>query len=362
MSDSLTPSSRDSGKPVSAELSGSADSRSVQQHEVTFDTADEKPAHRFDASQAFFDELCELKPIGDTTAPYMLRNTSWRIGEYVANRALHGPTSITMSNEEITHGYCALRYFSSGAYQTVSEQNIRRLGPGILSSGAELDGFTSTGFEYYSLEVPAHAMETGVLSDGAFRGVSIDSPHGRVLFRMMQEIFGRLSDSAESSTKPLAERVAALFELLAYGLDAAEEAARPAFLQARASAMERFIDDHLEDPNLGPAQLATAFDMSRAGVFRVFEPHGGVATAIAHRRMVRAYRALAQALPQRGIVGIVAESCGYADSSHFCRVFRRHLDVSPGDVAGTRSPEALDEVARDPAHFAHIPRLSEAYR
>lgn len=362
MSDSLTPSSRDSGNRVSAALSGSAGSRSVQWHEVTFDTSDQKPAHRFDASQAFFDELCELKPIGDTTAPYELRNTSWRIGEYVANRALHGPTSITMSNEEITRGYCALRYFSRGAYQNISEQNIRRLGPGMLSSGAELDGFTSAGFEYYSLEAPVHAMEPGVLSDGAFRAVSIDSPRGRVLFRMMQQVFGHLSDGAEDSTEPLADRIAALFELLTYGLDTAEEAARPAFLQARASAMERYIDDHLDDPDLGPAQLATAFEMSRAGVFRVFEPHGGVATAIAHRRMVRAYRTLIQALPKRGLVRIVAENCGYPDPSHFCRVFRRHLDVSPGDVAGIRSPEAIDEVARDPERFAQVPRLSVAYR
>lgn len=329
---------------------------------MLFDTSDHKPAHRFDAAQAFFDGLCQLKSIGSNEAPYEVRNTSWCIGEYVANRALHGPTSITMCSEEITRGYCALRYFPHGAYQNVSEQNIRRLGPGMLSSGAELDGFTSAGFEYYSLEMPAHAMENGPLSDGAFHATPIDSPHGRVLFQMMQQIFGHLSNGGEDLTEPLAEKIAALFEVLALGLDTAEEVARPAFLQARASAMERYIDDHLDDAKLGPAQLATAFSMSRAGVFRVFEPHGGVATAIARRRILRAYRTLTRALPKRGLVRAVAESCGYPDPAHFCRVFRCHLGVSPGDVAGIKRDELLGAIASNPAWIIKIPRLADAYR
>lgn len=362
LSDFPKPFSNDSSGQLCGKPDSSANDRDVQWHQVTFDASDVQPAHRFDASQAYFDGLCELKPIGDVTVPYEVRNTSWCIGDYVANRAVHGPTSITMCNEEITRGYLALRYFSQGAYQNVSDQSIRQLGPGMLSSGADLDGFTRGGFEYYSLEVPVDAMEMGILSDGAFRAVSVDSPHGRVLFRMMQQIFGHLSDGRGNSTEPLAHKVTALFEVLAYGLDTAEEAARPAFLRARASAMERYIDDHLDDPNLGPAHLANAFGMSRAGVFRVFEPYGGVATAIAHRRMVRAYQALTQALPKRGIVRLVAESCGYPDPAHFCRVFRRHLDISPGDVAGIRRPEALGEVASDKARFAKVPRLSMAYR
>ncbi len=331
-------------------------------NKLVFDTADLEPKHRFDAASAYFEGLIEPRPVGDTPAPYKMRNVSWRIGAFVANRAENGPTANTMRDDHFMRDYCAIRYFDRGSYLSIADDSIHRIRPGSLTSTNQLDGVSTEGYAFYSLEAPRATIEAGLQANGRLRVPLVDSPAGRILLEMMSEVFEGLSDRAPTTSDVLVERVRALFELVAHGVGRAEEAARPAYLQARTGAMQRYIDAHLDDPELGPAQLASAFGLSRAGVFRALEPLGGVASAIARRRMVRAYRTLAKAQPRRGLVRAVAEACGYPDPAHFCRVFRRHLDLSPGDVAQFEPPAGAGAAPLEDGLAQAMPRLSETYR
>ncbi|MEM8571997.1 MAG: AraC family transcriptional regulator [Pseudomonadota bacterium] len=326
---------------------------------LVFDTVDIEPEHRFEAAKSFFDGVCRLKGLGQG-APYEVRNQSWRVEHYVANYARHGPTAISLSDEHVNRDYCTVIYFASGSYLNVTRGAVSRLGPGYLTTGAELDGLSNDGFEIYSLEAPRDAIGTGPLADGAFRAYAVDSAERYILLQLMQSVFEGLKGDRDAPGTAR-EDLASFFDLLSHGSATEEEAAKPAYIRARAAAMLRFIDTHLDDPELGPAKLVTAFGLSRAAVFRALEPFGGVASAIASRRMARAYRVLAEAEPQRGLVRAVAERCGYTDVGHFCRVFRRHLDVTPGDVAGLLQPLDDDATVSGARDLIVNTKLSQTY-
>lgn len=328
---------------------------------LIFDTSEVEPEHRFDAARAFFDGICQLNCL-DKAVPYEVDNRSWRIGRYVANQASHGPTAISLSDEHVNREYFTVIYFAGGSFLNVKRGTVHRIGPGFLTTGAEIGGLSTEGFEMYSLEAPSDAIDRGPLADGAFRAHAADSPSGRVLLQLMRSVFRGLKGAATTKPVQLNEDIVAFFELLTHGLAAAEEAARKPYLKARAEAMQRFIDAHLDDPEIGPAQLAAAFGLSRAAVFRALEPFSGVAAAIAGRRMARAYRVLAAAEPRRGLVSAVADRCGYTDPAHFCRVFRRHFDLSPGDVVGLNYVDSAGEGAPRTTKTLAAPRLWDTYR
>ena len=77
--------------------------------------------------------------------------------------------------------------------------------------------------------------------------------------------------------------------------------------------------------------------------------------------MVRAYRPLAMAAPRRGLVRKVADACGYSDPAHFCRVFRRHLGLTPGDIAQLDRPEAAEGDPSGCSLGPEAPRFARAY-
>ncbi|MEM8576014.1 MAG: AraC family transcriptional regulator [Pseudomonadota bacterium] len=258
--------------------------------------------------------------------------------------------------------YYAIRFMDRGNYISIADDSIRRLQTGYMNFDDNFDGVSTEGYSFYSLEAPREVIDKMLFTNGVLTVPRADSPPGRILLEMMSAVFRGLRDGGASSGELLIGQTSAFFELLAHGIDTAGEAARPEYLHARAAAMQRYIDANLDDPDLGPARLAATFGLSRAGVFRAFEPFGGVANTIARRRMARAYRTLATAEPRRGTVRVVAEACGYSDPAHFCRVFRRHLDLSPGDVLALQQYPDGDRASLDPVPVPDTFRLSKAYR
>lgn len=82
---------------------------------------------------------------------------------------------------------------------------------------------------------------------------------------------------------------------------------------------------------LSPDALARSLGISRSGLYRAFEPYGGVRQVIQEERLAAAHSALADPERTESIVQI-AESCGFSDASGFSRAFRRNFGYSPSQV------------------------------
>ena len=94
----------------------------------------------------------------------------------------------------------------------------------------------------------------------------------------------------------------------------------------------RFIEVHLAEPDLNTAHLCAALGLSRATVYRLFEPYGGVACHIRERRLVRIHEAIVgskQHLP----LARLAEDHGFKSATQFSRAFREHFGHSPSEAA-----------------------------
>jgi AraC-like DNA-binding protein len=105
--------------------------------------------------------------------------------------------------------------------------------------------------------------------------------------------------------------------------------------------IRRYIEQHIALTDLGPDHLCKMFGLSRASLYRLFEPIGGVTDYIRTRRLRAAFDMLAN--EGKRTVGEIAYACGFADISAFSRAFRNQFGMSPSEVRemGDRGPLAL---------------------
>lgn len=118
---------------------------------------------------------------------------------------------------------------------------------------------------------------------------------------------------------------------LAFGASAdAAARARPSADDARIRAMRAYVERNLADPTLAPARLAAHFRVSTRYVHKLFERHGeSVMQGIVRRRLERCRDDLADPAKRKRSIADVALGWGFADLSHFGRVFRARFGVTP---------------------------------
>lgn len=89
-----------------------------------------------------------------------------------------------------------------------------------------------------------------------------------------------------------------------------------------------WIDANLHRRDIRPEGAARACGLSRAGLYRLTAPQGGLMTMVRKRRLARLERWLARG-DRRGLREM-AEALGFADASQLVRQFRAAAGVSPG--------------------------------
>jgi AraC-like DNA-binding protein len=136
--------------------------------------------------------------------------------------------------------------------------------------------------------------------------------------------------------------VAMVAACLAPSMESPDEALAPvnAVLLGR---VERLVESMLGDPQLSVQHICAALGVSRSRLYRLFEPHGGVAQYIQIRRLTKIRAALLDPRDHRRISDL-AYTYGFVSAAHFSRCFRRHFGYAPSDVrslAGDERREAL---------------------
>lgn len=326
---------------------------------VVFDTATYSARDSFEAARAFFDGVCELRRLGASNELYHARNETWRVGDFVATRGTHGPSFIALDRGALRKDMCTLWFFASGRYTHIGETTMHRLDNRRVISSASMDGASVEGFDFLSLEAPRDLPGLERLRDGAFRSLNTDCGDGLVLINLLRSVFDTLSAGAIEGIKALEAQIADAFAIAAKGSDVLQDRDYAVVRAARLQAMHQFLEARLHDTNVSAEELSAEFNISRSQVFRLFEPEGGVASALTKRRMNRAAQTLAQAKPERGIVAKVAEANGYREQSHFNRAFRRHFGFRPSDILGAARPHSAsvgenDQTSGSPNRLAKM--------
>jgi AraC-like DNA-binding protein len=113
---------------------------------------------------------------------------------------------------------------------------------------------------------------------------------------------------------------------------------------ARYRAAVEYVNRHLADPDLSAERIADALFVSRRRLYQLFDDGEGISGRIRRMRVERAKELLAD--PTRGAHGIgeLARQCGFVNSAHFSRTFRKLVGSTPREFRD--SVRSVPEVDR----------------
>lgn len=98
--------------------------------------------------------------------------------------------------------------------------------------------------------------------------------------------------------------------------------------------IKRHIEANLETEPLTAEDLCRRFRISRAGLYRLFEPEGGLGRYVQEQRLNLALRRLAAPASRTGRLIDLALDLRFSGDSTFVRAFRRRFGLTPGEVRG----------------------------
>lgn len=228
-----------------------------------------------------------------------------------------------------------IQLYLSGGYVGYNANRPVRVGPGdisLLDLGHSLETRAEAS-SALSLIVPrdllSSFMATGYSCPGAV--ISGSSVLGGILAHHLTNVWRALHSA------PASEEDSVCMTLLgsvagAFAGQGANEACAPALRSATLDTICAYIDRNLASQELTTDHLCQRFACSRARLYRLLEPLGGVAGYIRQARLERCRRELGD--PQLGSrsVADVAMRWGFNSQSHFCRLFRRTFGLTPSDA------------------------------
>jgi AraC-like DNA-binding protein len=149
---------------------------------------------------------------------------------------------------------------------------------------------------------------------------------GAVTASHIAALVSQTSYIGEHQTLPAMETT---LELIATSLGSQCAEAGETARAERVATIKKYIESHLDDPDLGPQTLAVTFGISLRYLHLLFGRLGTtVSRWILDRRLERCRRELVVAGPHKNITE-VAFSWGFNDTAHFSRVFKKRYGVAP---------------------------------
>ncbi|MEM8985344.1 MAG: AraC family transcriptional regulator [Pseudomonadota bacterium] len=154
---------------------------------------------------------------------------------------------------------------------------------------------------------------------------------GWVLSELSAMIFQKLPLSTRKDAETMAKMMANAIQSLISGT--ADDISKRQAARARSAAMRHFVVENIHDLSLDVTTLCQKFEVSRATVFRDFEP-GGLQNFMMRHRLDRALDDIASGPSIRGRIALIAEKWGFSSPAHFSRTFRENYGFSPSDAVG----------------------------
>jgi AraC-like DNA-binding protein len=99
-----------------------------------------------------------------------------------------------------------------------------------------------------------------------------------------------------------------------------------------------YLRQHLGDPDLSPAQVARAHNISVRHLYNLWAGRDvSPGRWIIQERLEAARRELAKPAAQSRTIAAIAHQCGFTDAAHFSRRFRDAYGMSPRDWREVRA-------------------------
>lgn len=184
-------------------------------------------------------------------------------------------------------------------------------------------------FPHRELRLPHDAV-----SEVTARRVSGRAGIGGLVAPLLMNLASRLDEIGGAQSARLADNIVDLLyaDLLS---GAGYHPADP--LHTLLARIHGFIEDHLDDPDLGPETVAAACHISIGYLHKLFRAEGtSVSHLIRERRLEKCRRELVSPCTRGKAVSAIGAHWGFLDAAHFSRVFKAMYGVSPREYRLSR--------------------------
>jgi AraC-like DNA-binding protein len=213
-----------------------------------------------------------------------------------------------------------------------------------------MDTFNST-FDLLSVVVPRRRLAPLLTRPEAVHGCVVD-PNGGPAY-LLSTYFQNLFLVAPTLTPPEASAaMQTLLNLIALAFNGASFATTDvpeAVHQAELLRVQQFIKEQLANAALGPDLVAVETGHSRARLYRLFAPVGGVAEYIKEQRLRRCLADLISTGHAHRQIAEIAYSWGFHDPAYFTKAFKQRFGHTPSEARHAAAPSAgRDRIDLDP--------------
>jgi AraC-like DNA-binding protein len=168
-----------------------------------------------------------------------------------------------------------------------------------------------------------------------------DRLYGRVLRGLLLDLWRHAGELSLTETEPAIQAAATLVAAGVRPVRGRGGDPAPVEHAAVRAAIQRFLDRQDTTPDqLGVASLCRRFSVSRASLYRMFDPDGGLMHYVRERQLRRALGALASPAHRHLRIVDIAVQYGFATESGFIRAFRRQFGITPGEARAEPPPDA----------------------
>lgn len=322
---------------------------------LRFDTGSLPAGDRFEAWRAAIAPLHEASPL-DGADPGALRveTTVWNLGGVVAAwgrySAQNGERSAAVIRRSGVGGY-RLHLTLAGSrigFETGEDRRLVNPGELVLSDLAQTGRqLTMGGTETVVLYLSRPAVEALAPRAPDLHGLALRGPLADLLRAHVAGLATALGSGAmpADTASALSQATIQLLAAAVSGVVPPEGAPRRAVEDALRRRVMTHVETHLLDPGLSQESLCRAFHMSRATLYRLFQPLGGVAAFVQERRLARIHAALLDPARHHHL-GRLSEEHGFASQSHMSRAYKARYGASPSETGGALPPPPPDAPGR----------------
>ena len=196
-------------------------------------------------------------------------------------------------------------------------------------------------FEHLTVVVPRPMLAPLLKNPDTQEGrvLSGENPLTRLAvshLRTLGDVIHNVSDEGASS---LIEPTLGLIASAINGTASSVEGGAGAVASSVLTRAKMLIEQNLHRPGLSAEAVCGLLRMSRASVYRLFEPYGGVRAYIQERRLRRAAADLSLARNSHRPVYDIAFYWGFSSEALFSRAFKKRFGATPRELRTRRKTE-----------------------
>lgn len=285
-----------------------------------------------------FAQYCSLYASGtdvDRTAPpFFARVRSWRLDRTLLFAREYGGIRHHRSARVERDGFehFVLHHVIGGELFSGPFGQAKRVGPGetvVLDTREPMESGAAS-VRLVTVSLARDAMRAAAGHVDHLHGRHIDRQEGALLAALLRELVEQVPHLSPGA-HPAVTRT--LVELISLAINPLGASGRLDFYRlehVRREAVRRVIEANLGTPAFSVQEIVQATGISRASLYRLFEPQGGVARYIQLCRLLQLRDRLDDRTFDVHPLAELAPMVGFSGESHAGRLFKQVFGISPG--------------------------------